>query len=115
VVVAPYFLSKGRHIQEDIPQLVREAQAKYPNVKCIISEPIGAWGDLLGPGRLPACADCTHPSVQTSPLHSCPRFHFRHRPFDGTADQQQGQECAADLEDDTSDAETTGQGEGIRS
>jgi sirohydrochlorin ferrochelatase len=41
VVVAPYFLSKGRHIQEDIPALVAEAQAQHPGVKCVVADPIG--------------------------------------------------------------------------
>lgn len=41
VVIAPYFLSKGRHIQEDIPLLVKEAKAKYPGIHCIIADPIG--------------------------------------------------------------------------
>ena len=41
VVVAPYFLSHGRHIQEDIPRLVEEAQKKFPNVSCVVAEQIG--------------------------------------------------------------------------
>ncbi|KAG2426636.1 hypothetical protein HXX76_012950 [Chlamydomonas incerta] len=41
VVIAPYFLSRGRHIQEDIPALVRKAQAEHPGLKCIIADPIG--------------------------------------------------------------------------
>lgn len=42
VVVAPYFLSRGRHIKEDIPALVASAQADYPGVQCILADPIGA-------------------------------------------------------------------------
>ena len=42
VIVAPYFLSQGRHIQQDIPALVAEAQAEHPNLRCIIADPIGA-------------------------------------------------------------------------
>lgn len=41
VVVAPYFLSRGRHILEDIPALVEGAQAEYKDVRCIIADPIG--------------------------------------------------------------------------
>jgi sirohydrochlorin ferrochelatase len=41
VVIAPYFLSRGRHIQEDIPALVRAAQAKYSQLVCVMAEPIG--------------------------------------------------------------------------
>lgn len=41
VIIAPYFLSRGRHIQDDIPALVAEAQQQYPDVACSIAEPIG--------------------------------------------------------------------------
>ncbi|KAG2500431.1 hypothetical protein HYH03_002000 [Edaphochlamys debaryana] len=41
VVIAPYFLSRGRHIQEDIPHLVEEAQKEHPGLRCIIADPIG--------------------------------------------------------------------------
>lgn len=41
IVIAPYFLSKGRHIQQDIPALVREAQAHYPDIECVVAEPLG--------------------------------------------------------------------------
>lgn len=46
VVVAPYFLSRGRHIQEDIPRLVQEAeecivQESGRSVRCIVAEPLG--------------------------------------------------------------------------
>ncbi len=41
VIVAPYFLSQGRHIQQDIPNLVAEAQADHPDLRCIIADPIG--------------------------------------------------------------------------
>mmetsp|Transcript_7404 Transcript_7404/g.20917 ORF Transcript_7404/g.20917 Transcript_7404/m.20917 type:complete len:210 (+) Transcript_7404:86-715(+) len=41
VVVAPYFLSRGRHIQKDIPELVEEARATFPSIQCIIADPIG--------------------------------------------------------------------------
>ncbi|GFR41643.1 hypothetical protein Agub_g2378 [Astrephomene gubernaculifera] len=41
VVVAPYFLSRGRHIQQDIPALVAEAATRHPGLTCVIAEPIG--------------------------------------------------------------------------
>lgn len=43
MVVAPYFLSKGRHIQDDIPALVAAAQEQFPGITCSIAEPIGGW------------------------------------------------------------------------
>lgn len=45
VVVAPYFLSRGRHIQEDIPALVAQAQRAHPGVRCVVAAPLG--GDPL--------------------------------------------------------------------
>lgn len=41
VVVTPYFLSNGRHIQEDLPRLVNEAQMLVPDVKCLLADPLG--------------------------------------------------------------------------
>lgn len=41
IVVAPFFLSPGRHIQEDIPQLVADAAREHEGVKYLISAPIG--------------------------------------------------------------------------
>ncbi|MEW5301459.1 MAG: hypothetical protein WDW36_004319 [Sanguina aurantia] len=41
VIIAPYFLSRGRHIQEDIPALVAEARALYPDITLTVAEPIG--------------------------------------------------------------------------
>ena len=41
IIIAPYFLSRGRHIQEDIPALVAAAQQQHPGVKCIVADPIG--------------------------------------------------------------------------
>lgn len=46
VIVAPFFLSRGRHIQEDIPRLVREAEVEISQegnalVECIVAEPLG--------------------------------------------------------------------------
>lgn len=44
ITVAPYFLSNGRHIQEDIPALVDEAQSQFQDISCTIADPIGkAW------------------------------------------------------------------------
>ena len=41
LVIAPYFLSNGRHIQQDIPALVAEAQANHSDLHCVIADPIG--------------------------------------------------------------------------
>lgn len=41
VIVAPFFLSRGRHITEDIPALVEAAAAQHPGVQCVIADPLG--------------------------------------------------------------------------
>lgn len=43
VIITPYFLSQGRHIQEDLPRLMREAEKLVPGVKCILADPLGMW------------------------------------------------------------------------
>ena len=42
VVIAPYFLSRGRHVQSDIPRLAEEAAAELPAVRIQVAEPIGS-------------------------------------------------------------------------
>lgn len=42
VVVLPYFLAKGRHVSEDIPELVQQASGEIPDLEVEIAEPIGA-------------------------------------------------------------------------
>ncbi|KAI3429802.1 hypothetical protein D9Q98_010115 [Chlorella vulgaris] len=41
VIIAPYFLSRGRHVQQDIPELASAAAAAHPSVECVVAEPIG--------------------------------------------------------------------------
>jgi sirohydrochlorin ferrochelatase len=64
IVVAPYFLSKGRHIQEDIPYLVKEAEAIVREesgleVVCVVAEPLGVDRDVVEvvKRRVDSCLD----------------------------------------------------------
>jgi sirohydrochlorin ferrochelatase len=41
IVVFPYFLSPGRHWTEDIPSLVRDAAAAFPQVTWLVTAPFG--------------------------------------------------------------------------
>lgn len=41
IVVAPYFLSPGRHVVEDIPRLVEDVENKLDGVTIEIADPIG--------------------------------------------------------------------------
>jgi len=42
VLVLPYFLSAGRHVAEDIPQLVLQKQQQYPSVTITLLPHLGA-------------------------------------------------------------------------
>jgi sirohydrochlorin ferrochelatase len=41
VVCHPFFLSPGRHMMADIPEMLQAAAAKHPNVRWLLSEPLG--------------------------------------------------------------------------
>eukprot|EP00741_Cyanophora_paradoxa_P017385 tig00020964_g16794.t1 len=58
VVVAPYFLSAGRHWREDIPRLAAEAAAKHAGLSYIVAAPLGVDELLvqLMQRRIDACA-----------------------------------------------------------
>jgi sirohydrochlorin ferrochelatase len=71
VVVAPYFLSPGRHWYKDIPRLVAQAARKHPGVNYLVTAPIGLHPlmcQLIGSridhclqhaaGRAPECDVC---------------------------------------------------------
>ena len=42
IICHPFFLSPGRHVIEDIPNLVSEASKQFPNVDIILTEPLGS-------------------------------------------------------------------------
>lgn len=46
VVVVPYFLSPGRHVQRDLPRLAREAAAEH-GVRLRLAEPLGVHPGLV--------------------------------------------------------------------
>lgn len=41
IVVLPYFLVPGKFVRENVPQLVRQAAAQYPQVRFAVGEPFG--------------------------------------------------------------------------
>jgi precorrin-8X/cobalt-precorrin-8 methylmutase len=41
VIIHPYFLSSGMHVTSDIPELIHEAQGRFPDVEFIYTEPLG--------------------------------------------------------------------------
>jgi sirohydrochlorin cobaltochelatase len=46
IVVALNFLNAGRHVDEDIPAIVIAAQKKYPQIKFVISKPVGQHAQI---------------------------------------------------------------------
>jgi sirohydrochlorin ferrochelatase len=42
IIVLPYFLNSGRHVVEDIPNIVNETQPHYPNIDIKIAPHLGA-------------------------------------------------------------------------
>jgi sirohydrochlorin ferrochelatase len=46
IIVHPLFLVPGRHMVEDIPQLVRRAAARHPELEIRISEALGSVPEL---------------------------------------------------------------------
>lgn len=47
IIVHPFFLGPGKHASEDIPRLVDAARQKHPNVKAIVTDPLGADSRIL--------------------------------------------------------------------
>ena len=41
IICHPYFLSRGRHAQVDIPNLLKEAAAEFPGITYKVTEPLG--------------------------------------------------------------------------
>ena len=46
IVVLPYFLNSGKHLVEDIPNIVKDIANKYPDIKIKIAPHIGS-SDLI--------------------------------------------------------------------
>jgi len=46
VVVCPYFLLPGKHWDEDIPELTREAAEKHPGIDYMVTAPIGLHPEM---------------------------------------------------------------------
>ena len=46
IICHPFFLSRGRHVQEDIPTLLEEAASIFPGVSWALSQPLGLQADI---------------------------------------------------------------------
>ena len=47
IIVLPYFLNSGRHVVEDIPNIVEETRPDYPEVDIKIAQHLGASGLMM--------------------------------------------------------------------
>ena len=47
IVVAPYFLTMGVHLQRDLPNIMQEISARHPNVNLICSPPLDRHPGLV--------------------------------------------------------------------
>ena len=47
VVILPYFLSAGRHVVTDIPEIVTASQARHPTVRLHIAPYLGQANNLV--------------------------------------------------------------------
>jgi len=61
VVAFPYMLSPGKHSTRDIPRLVKEAAAPFPNVTYRVTEAFGVSAQLAEVVALRAGVEIAHP------------------------------------------------------
>lgn len=47
IAIHPFFLAKGRHVREDIPQLAALARVRHPGVTIRITEPLGLHPSVI--------------------------------------------------------------------
>ena len=47
IIILLNFLNSGRHVDEDIPNIVDEARTRYPNVRFQITEPVGQHSEII--------------------------------------------------------------------
>ncbi|MDI6735167.1 MAG: precorrin-8X methylmutase [bacterium] len=46
IIIHPYFLYKGRHFEEDLTEIIGEAQKRYPGIEFAITEPLGVHENI---------------------------------------------------------------------
>jgi len=79
IICHPFFLSRGRHVQEDIPTLLEEAASIFPGVEWALSQPLGLQAEI--PRLMQrAVEDCVMAQNIQSEDHSeglpLPEFHI---------------------------------------
>jgi len=71
VMICPYFLLPGKHWDQDIPELAREAASKHPGVPFVVTAPIGLHPMMkqVIESRLDHCV--SHIAGQADECESC--------------------------------------------
>ena len=46
IIIHPYFLSSGVHVTENIPEIIKEMKANYPEIEFIYTDPLGGHAKL---------------------------------------------------------------------
>lgn len=73
ITIMPFFLSAGRHVVADVPELVRQKQAEHPQVQIRMAPYLGVSSlmpELVLQSATQACAckggaDCRYPACLT--------------------------------------------------
>ncbi len=47
IIVHPYFLSSGVHVMKNIPEIIKDAEARYPDVEFVLTKHLGAHPKLV--------------------------------------------------------------------
>lgn len=47
IICHPFFLSRGRHVQEDIPSLLAAAASNHPGTEYSVTETLGVQDEIL--------------------------------------------------------------------
>ncbi len=48
VVIIPYFLTLGLHLKRDLPELVRQAEARHPGLRIDVTPPLDGHPSMVG-------------------------------------------------------------------
>ena len=77
IVVAPYFLFEGNHMQKDIPGELAALESRLPGVRIILARPLGADGRLVDVIRARVMAALGAPEKKAAlPSHPIERQSF---------------------------------------
>ncbi len=47
ITILPYFLNSGRHVVEDVPEIVEQAKARHPDITIVVAPHLGASSQMV--------------------------------------------------------------------